>query len=251
VWDNALGRGWKLIRNNVLNIGFNRYNRFALERALQEFLGEKLLGESSLRLVIPAFEGRFSEVFLFKTRHHDDYKQDWRAKLVDVAMATSAAPTIYRAMDTGGYRLVDGGVWANNPVMLAIVEAMICYDVPRERIKVLSIGCGDDPYYVTRRMVGGGLWQWRKVIGAAMRAQSLAATNQARLLLGPDNVVRIEPSLVGGPIDLDDYRRAVNELLPVVSNAVAAHRARVQTMFLSDRVAPFVPVPWPAAAGAK
>jgi patatin-like phospholipase/acyl hydrolase len=247
VWDNVFGRGWKLIRNNVLNIGFNRYDRFALERTLQEFFGEKLLGESKLRHVIPAFEGRFSEVFLFKMRHHDDYKQDWRTKLVDVAMATSAAPTIYRALDTGGYRLVDGGVWANNPVMLAIVEAMICYDVPRERIKVLTIGCGDDPYYVTRRMVAGGLWQWRKVIGAAMRAQSLAATNQARLLVGPENVVRIEPALSCGPIDLDDYRRAVNELLPVVGNAVAAHRDRVQALFLSDSAAPFMPVPRPGS----
>jgi uncharacterized protein len=155
--------------------------------------------------------------------------------MTDVAMATSAAPTIYRALPTGGYMLIDGGVWANNPLMLAITEAMICYDVPKERIKVLSIGCGDDPYYVTRRMVGGGLWQWRKVIGGAMRAQSLAATNQARLLLGPANVVRIEPSLTGGPIELDDYGRAINELLPVVNDAVMANRDRVQAMFLARR----------------
>ena len=242
VADNAFGRAWKFVRNNVINVAFNRYDRFALERALQEFLGEKLLGESKLRHVIPSFDGRFSEVFLFKTRHHDDYKQDWRCKMVEVAMATSAAPTIYRALDTGGYRLIDGGVWANNPLMLAIVEAMISYDVPRERIKVLSIGCGDDPYYVTRRMVGGGLWQWRKVIGAAMRAQSLAATNQARLLLGPGNVVRIDPALSGGPIELDDYRRAVNELLPAVSAAVAAHRDRVQEMFLTEQASRFAPI---------
>ena len=169
-------------------------------------------------------------------------------KMIDVAMATSAAPTIYRALPTGGYMLIDGGVWANNPLMLAITEAMICYDVPRERIKVLSLGCGDDPYYVTRRMVGGGLWQWRKVIGGAMRAQSLAATNQARLLLGPANVVRIEPSLTGGPIELDGYQRAVNELLPAVSGAVAAHRDRVQAMFLVSRSNKFTPVPWHPAA---
>ena len=251
VWDNAFGRAWKLFRNNVLNIGFNRYDRFALERALQEFLGDKLFGELKLRHVIPAFDGRFSEVFLFKTRHHDDYKQDWRMKMTDVAMATSTAPTIYRALPTGGYMLIDGGVWANNPLMLAIAEAMICYDVPRERIKVLSIGCGDDPYYVTRRMVGGGLWQWRKVIGGAMRAQSLAATNQARLLLGPANVVRIEPSLTGGPIELDDYRRAVNELLPVVNDAVMANRDRVQAMFLARRSNRFTPVPRPPVADTR
>ncbi len=136
-----------------------------------------------------------------------------------------------------------GGVWANNPTMLAVVEAMIAYDVPRERIKVLSIGCGDEPYHVTRRMTWGGLWHWRKIIGAAMRAQSLAATSQARLLLGPANVVRIEPTLVGPPIELDDYRRAMDELLPTVSTSVAAHRARVEEMFLKRSADRFVPVP--------
>ena len=240
--DNRIGRAWKFLRNNLLNIGFHRYDRLALERTLQEFLGEKLLGELKMRHVIPAFEGRFSEVFLFKTRHHEDYKQDWRRKMVEVAMATSAAPTIYRALDTGGYRLVDGGVWANNPVMLAVVEAMVAYNVPRERIKVLSIGCGHDPFYVTRQRVGGGLWQWRGVIGAAMHAQSLAATNQARLLLGPQNVVRIDPALAGTPIELDDYRRAMNELLPAVGPAAAAHRDRVQSMFLEERTEQFMPV---------
>ena len=237
VWDNAIGRAWKFLRN----ISFNLYDRAALELVLQEFLRDKLLGESKLRHVIPAFDGRFSEVFLYKTRHHPDYTQDWRRKMVEVAMATSAAPTIYRALDAGGYRLIDGGVWANNPIMLAVVEAMVAYDVPRERIKVLSIGCGDDPFYVSRRMAIGGLWQWRKIIGAAMRAQSLAVTNQARLLLGPQNVVRIEPAVSGAPIELDDYRRAVNELLPAVSNAVAAHRDRVQTMFLSEKAERFEP----------
>jgi uncharacterized protein len=100
-------------------------------------------------------------------------------------------------------------------------------------------------------MVGGGLWQWRKVIGGAMRAQSLAATNQARLLLGPDSVVRIELSLPGGPIELDDYRRAVNELLPVVNDAVMANRDRVRAMFLARRSDRFTPVPWPPVADVR
>lgn len=243
VWDNVIGRAWKAFRNNLLNATFHRYSRDALERVLQEFLGDKIFGESMVRHVIPAFDGRFSEVFLFKTRHHDDYQQDWRKRMVEVGLATSAAPTIYRSLESGGYRLIDGGVWANNPTMLAVVEALIAYDVPRERIKVLSIGCGDEPYHVTRRMTWGGLWHWRKIIGAAMRAQSLAATSQARLLLGPANVVRIDPTLVGPPIELDDYRRAMDELLPAVSAATAAHRGRVEDMFLKEKAARFVPIP--------
>jgi hypothetical protein len=34
---------------------------------------------------------------------------------------------------------------------------MICYDVARERIKLLGIGCNDDPCFVTRRIVGDGV----------------------------------------------------------------------------------------------
>ena len=62
VWDNAMGRAWKFLRN----IAFNLYDRAALKLVLQEFLKEKLLGESKLRLVIPAFDGRFSEVSFTK-----------------------------------------------------------------------------------------------------------------------------------------------------------------------------------------
>lgn len=98
-------------------------------------------------------------------------------------------------------------------------------------------------------MVAGG--QWRNVIGGALRAQSLAATNRARLLLEPASVVRIEPSLTGGSIELDDYRRAVNERLPVVDNTVMANRHRVKAMFLSCRSDRFTPVPWVPVADSR
>jgi hypothetical protein len=92
-------------------------------------------------------------------------------------------------------------------------------------------------------MAGGGIWHWRKVIGAAMHAQSLAATNQARLQLAPENVVRIDPVLAGSPIELDDYRRAIDEMLPAVGGAVAAHRGRVGSMFLAEKADAFIRVP--------
>ena len=44
--------------------------------------------------------------------------------MVDVAMATSAAPPYFAAAHVDGHRLIDGGVWANNPSVVGITEAV-------------------------------------------------------------------------------------------------------------------------------
>ena len=38
-----------------------------------------------------------------------------------------------------------GGVWANDPVMVAVADALSCFDLARVRIHVLSLGCGTIP----------------------------------------------------------------------------------------------------------
>ena len=67
------------------------YDREALQRLLTDKLGDTLLGDPKVRLCIPAFEGRHSEVFVFKTPHHADYKTDRFERMVDVGLATAAA----------------------------------------------------------------------------------------------------------------------------------------------------------------
>ena len=69
--------------------------------------------------------------------------------MVDVGLATAAAPSYFRPLEHRGYTLVDGGVWANNPIMLALIEALICFDLDRDQIDILSLGCGDDQYVVS------------------------------------------------------------------------------------------------------
>lgn len=219
------------------------YDREALARLLGETLGDRLFGSASTRLCIPAFEGRQSEVFVFKTPHHADYKTDRFERMTTVGLATSAAPTYFRPLEHGGYTLVDGGVWANNPIMLAVIEAMTCYDITRDQIQILSIGCGDARYVVSQpEITHGGIWHWRRVMLAAMRLQSLAATNQARLLLGPPQVVRIDPPELQPPIKLDDWQRSVSELLPVAAERLAPHDERIVELFLLTPAEPFQPI---------
>jgi hypothetical protein len=221
------------------------YERGALEAILGEHLGEKLFGESRLRLCVPAFEGKHSEVYVFKTPHHEDYRTDRFEKMVTVALATTAAPTYLKPLEHGGYILVDGGVWANNPIMLGVVEALISFDLSRDQIEVLSIGCGDDPYVVSEDQINkGGYWHWRTAIFAAMRLQSLSVTNQARLLLGPPKVVRIDPPQFTPAIALDDCARAA-ELLPSAAEA-AIHSASDRLLqFFKSPALEYVPHPIP------
>ena len=235
---------WRGKRNYVL---YN-YEREPLEALLTDALGSKLLGDSTVRLCIPTFEGKHSEVFVFKTPHHRDYKFDRLEPMVKAALATAAAPTYFRPLEHNGYTLVDGGVWANNPVMLAVIEALICFDLDRDQIDVLSLGCGDDPYVVSPLQSAlGGKLTWYDVIFAAMRLQSLSATNQARLLLGPPAVRRIDPPANPNPIMLDDYRRSKDELVPAARTAVDKHGDALAAAFLGWRAHPYEPVPIPAS----
>jgi patatin-like phospholipase/acyl hydrolase len=221
-----------------------RYDRRALERLLTDRLGARLFGDSRVRLVIPAFEGRHSEVFVFKTPHHPDYRTDRFEKMVTVGLATAAAPTYFRPLEHNGYVLVDGGVWSNNPILLAVLEALICFDVSPDRIDVLSLGCGDDKYIVSRSQITlGGLWQWKSIIEAAMRLQSLAATNQVRLLLGPGSVIRFDAPTFEPKIPMDDWERSVTEFVPAADVVLSRHGEQAAKMFLAEPAAPFVPLP--------
>jgi patatin-like phospholipase/acyl hydrolase len=100
------------------------YDASALRAALEGVLGDRVLGDSTKRLVIPSWDVQKGGVHIFKTPHHSRLTRDWRIPMVDVAMATSAAPTYFPAAKVDGHRLIDGGIWANNPSVVAITEAV-------------------------------------------------------------------------------------------------------------------------------
>jgi hypothetical protein len=74
-----------------------------------------------------------------------------------------------------------------------------------------------------------------------MRLQSLAATNQARLLLGPPAITRIEPPHFTPPIRMDDWRRSVRELVPAADHAISLHGTQVAACFCARRLRDLFP----------
>ena len=220
-----------------------RYDRKALMRILHDTLGDLRFGEAQVRLCIPSFEGRYSEVYIFKTPHHPDFRKDASERMTKVAAATSAAPTFFRPLQDGDYTFVDGGVWANNPIMIALVDTLSCYSVRPERIQILSLGCGDDPYIVGHSKIRlGGMLAWKDIIYAAMRLQSLNALGQAGLLIGADRIIRASAPTSENQIQMDDWTRAVSELPGTAEFALDELGESVSKRFLSEPAARYEPV---------
>ena len=79
----------------------------------------------------PGLRREPGRVYLFKTPHHPAYTNHADLPAVDVALATSAAPTYFPAHTIPGRgTFIDGGLWANCPAMVGIVEALDFWDRP-------------------------------------------------------------------------------------------------------------------------
>lgn len=214
---------------------FTPYDRDNLERELQSEFGDLRLESASIPTCIPSFEGRFGEPYIFKTPHHPDYKNDMHERLVDVGLSTAAAPTYFAAVQRNGHVFADGGIWANNPAMIGVVDAITCFDIDRRQVKLFSLGCGQGTYRMQWWHRVGGKLVWAKLfVASAMRAQSHNALGQAGLLIGRHNMVRIDAPEVENRIDMDDVSRALVEMPPLARSLVEASGHSVQSMFLQD-----------------
>lgn len=105
-----------------------------------------------------------------------------------------------------GSSLIDGGVWANNPVAIATVEAIGVLGWQAAGLRVLRLGCTTAPLDLDwgREHSLGKLSWATKIADLFMAAQSASATGMAQHLL-PDrnNLVRISPVVGKNRLELD------------------------------------------------
>lgn len=231
----ALGRAAKSIYGFARDIAVHRYDREPLERALKECFGNKTLGSVGRRLNIPTFDG-FNEVHVLKTPHHPDFRRDWQEELVTAALATSAAPTFFATYRNGTRHFADGGVWANNPTMVALVDALTCFDLNRHSVDILSLGCGEQDMRMSEGQIKwGGLLHWKKIIETAMHLQSQNALGQAGLLIGRDRLLRLTSAPTLAPVEMDDFERARDELPGQARRLVEENSEPLEAFFDAER----------------
>jgi patatin-like phospholipase/acyl hydrolase len=175
----AIGKRWRHARQFAMP----KYDQDRLCEALTEIFGERVLGESGTRLVIPAYHARRREVYVFKTAHHRRFQVDWKARAVDVALSTAAAPTYFPGhRNPNGAVLLDGGIWANNPVGMAVVEGIGVLGWAPKNMYVLSLGCTEDTYTIPGNT--GKLGVGLSVQDIFLQGQSRGSIGTAKLLTG-------------------------------------------------------------------
>lgn len=217
-------RNW-FRRRNFSHWFYRKFSQDPLRAALQrkDTFGERIFGQSSKRLVIPSYNLGDDDVYLFKTPHHERLTRDWKVPAWKVALATSAAPTYFpSSRHVDHIRHIDGGVWATNPAMIGVIEAVSVLNVSLEKIHVLSLGTSDPVVSRPRFLDWGGKLVWANhAVGLVMRGQSLSAQKQALHLLGNENVTRLDPKVPSGLFALDTPAKK-QELM-----AKAAHESRI------------------------
>lgn len=120
-----------------------KYKSAPLHNALKEVFGEKKINESNNLLCIPSYSITDARPWIFKYDHPEGkLSRDNKALYVDVAMATTAAPTYFPIHEITYYdrkQFVDGGVWGNNPTLVGLIEALTYFVGEGKKYKKLQI----------------------------------------------------------------------------------------------------------------
>lgn len=193
---------------SIRHFGISKYSNLELKKSLEEKFGTTLLGESKTRLVIPSQVLENGNVHLYKTAHNERFKEDYKEKMADIALATSAAPSylpLFRS--NSGLLLLDGGTYANNPIAIAAVEAVGILKWDINDIHILSIGCTTEPLDIKlAKRFSLGLSYWAiKILDLIMKGQSSVAEGMAKHLSNY-NIARIDEIVSKNKFKLDSTK---------------------------------------------
>ena len=176
---------------------FVRAGDAALRSALEGVFGSTTIADvyekRGISLSVPAVDMATHRAWVFKRTPASGQRDD-NCKLVDVCLASSAAP-IFRSMaavedSTGNVNsrrvFADGGLWANNPVMVAMTDALAMAG-DAQQIEIFSLGTCPRPEgeHLAGDRVHRSLLGWRlgaRVGPLSISAQEFAYDNMARLL---------------------------------------------------------------------
>jgi len=132
------------------------YKSNPLYETVKSMIGDTVKFEDlERRVMITSLNLSTGKPKFFKTPHNPNFNYDREIRLIDAAMATSAAPTYFKPhfIKDAGHYFADGGLVANNPSFIGVREVLIDMknDFPNakpEDVSVLNIGTLSENYCI-------------------------------------------------------------------------------------------------------
>lgn len=186
---------------------YSLYSNKHLKIILKNIFGDIKLGDIKKPLLLPSTDVGNGGVHVFKSAYSEDFTRDKDVFLRDAILASCSAPTYFNPMAVKEYLLADGGLWANNPSLAAVIDAQRRLNVNLSDIRVLSIGTGlaKTCYGVALNRRWGLLngWKGKEFVSFMMSLQAQSTHNYLQLILKNEQLLRLnfETDL---PLPLDD-----------------------------------------------
>ncbi|MBW2570692.1 MAG: patatin-like phospholipase family protein [Deltaproteobacteria bacterium] len=205
----------KKLRNMLQPMFGSIYDAQYLKSVLTEVFREKRLGEIAKRLLLPCTDIGNGCVHVLKSGYSKEFTRDNNVLVKDAVLASCSAPTYFDPHKLDHYLLADGGLWANNPALAAVIDAQKRLSIAQADIRVLTLGTGHSKtMYGTDTSRKWGLvtgWKHKEFISFILSLQSQSAMNYLNLQLRPEQILRIdfESDL---PLPLDDVSK-IDDLL--------------------------------------
>jgi patatin-like phospholipase/acyl hydrolase len=181
--------------NSLIN---PKFSDKGLDKELKEYFEDITLSQTLKPIIVTSYDINNNEPLIFKSRKSVEVGYD--IKLKDVCRATSAAPTYlpsYELNYAGKKRIcIDGGVYVNNPVMVAISDIIRnkygVEGIQLSDITVLSLGTGVYTENLgIKKTPSWGLLNWAKPItDLMMQAVSKSVHYECNELL--NNYLRLQ-----------------------------------------------------------
>jgi len=175
-------------------------------------------------LLVPAVALTAGAPQLFRTLHHADHAHFAEVPLVDIALATAAAPIYFPTAQVGHAEYVDGGLIANAPDLAAMMEAERYLTPDRDQLHLVSVGTTTaEAAFASRGKLEPGAASWArglKLLEVTMAAQQEHALDLCEQAIG-NRFLRINASQSKDQADVLALDSATPEVKRTLKNMAA------------------------------
>lgn len=180
---------------------------------------DKKLGDAECPLVLTAVRRETGEITCLKTKHDDAFYRDYLMGAVEAGLATAAAPVAFPHVRTEKHGdLLDGGLWANTPILVGLIEAKRYFHRDLADVRVLSIGSTRTKLPCRRWWHLGGVGEYGgmlrgRLLDLLWEGQRCLAIQAAKLMLPENGLLLIDHEFSGSGYSLMDASRGAMRAL--------------------------------------